>query len=85
METLIVTTKDKKWADQIKKALKNMNGVEAIKSFRLKVPFENDEEDLERNKAIELYGNDFVEKIEASEKNFKAGRYKILKAEDLWK
>lgn len=52
---------------------------------RLKAPFETKREDLERNKAIELYGKDLVEKIEASEKNFKEGKYKILKTEDLWK
>ncbi len=85
METLIITTKAKKSADQIKKALKSMNGVKAIKSLRSKVLFKNKKEDLERNKAIELYGKDFVEKIESSEKNFKARKYEILKTENLWK
>ncbi len=52
---------------------------------RLKAPFETNIEDMERDKAIKLYGKNFVEKIEASEKNFKNGKYKILKTEDLWK
>ena len=52
---------------------------------RLKVPFETKEKDIEREKAIKLYGKKFVEKIEASEKNFNDGKYKIIKTEDLWK
>jgi hypothetical protein len=52
---------------------------------RLKVPFETKKESMERNKAIKLYGKKFVEKIEASEKNFKEGKYKVMKVEDLWK
>lgn len=59
--------------------------METIKSLRLKVSFEINEEELERNKAIALYGKDIVEKIEASEIFFKKGKYKILKPEDLWK
>ncbi len=42
-------------------------------------------ESMERGKAIKLYGKNFVEKIEASEKNFKEGKYKIIQTEDLWK
>jgi len=52
---------------------------------RLKARFETRKEGEERNKAIKMYGKDFVEKIEASEKNFKEGKYKIMKIEDLWK
>ncbi|MGV8090581.1 MAG: DUF2683 family protein [Mangrovibacterium sp.] len=53
----------------------------------LKVPFEKTklEEITDREKAIKLYGKDFVEKIEASEKNFKEGKYTTIKVEDLWK
>ncbi|MEO8569761.1 MAG: DUF2683 family protein [Ginsengibacter sp.] len=51
---------------------------------RLKAPFKT-KKGLEREKAIKLYGKIFVEKIEASEKNFKEGKYKIIKTEDLWK
>ncbi len=52
---------------------------------RLKAPFETKKESAERNKAIKLYGKKFVEKIETSEKNFKEGKSKIMKVEDLWK
>ncbi len=52
---------------------------------RLKAPFETKEKNMEREKAIKLYGKKFVEKIEASEKNFNEGKYKIIKIEDLWK
>ncbi len=52
---------------------------------RLKAPFETKQESIEREKAIKLYGKKFVEKIEASEKNFSEGKYKIIKPEDLWK
>ncbi|MDD4190084.1 MAG: hypothetical protein PHI28_02025 [Mangrovibacterium sp.] len=53
----------------------------------LKVPFEKTkpEEVSERKKAIKRYGKNFVEKIEASEKNFNEGKYKTIKVEDLWK
>ncbi len=52
---------------------------------RIKAPFETKKKGIERDKAIKLYGKNFVEKIEASEKNFKEGKYKIIKTEDLWK
>ncbi len=52
---------------------------------RLKAPFEMKKESRERVKAIKLYGKNFVEKVEASEKNFKEGKYKIIQTEDLWK
>lgn len=31
------------------------------------------------------YNPEFVEKIKQSEEDFKAGRYKAIKTEDLWK
>ncbi len=52
---------------------------------RLNAPFETKEKNLERENAIKFYGKKFVEKIEASEKNFDKGKYKIIKPEDLWK
>ena len=52
---------------------------------RLKAPFKTKKDGVERDKAIKLYGKNFVEKIETSDKNFKAGKYKIIKSEDLWK
>lgn len=52
---------------------------------RLEAPFETKKEDIERGKAIKKYGKDFVEKIEASDKNFNEGKFKIIQTEDLWK
>ncbi len=48
METLIVTTRDKKSANQIKKILKNMHEVEDIKSLT-----EEEREDIGLINAIE--------------------------------
>lgn len=52
---------------------------------RLQAPFETKKEIVEREKAIKKYGKNFVEKMEASDKNFKEGKFKIIQTEDLWK
>lgn len=76
MEIITIHTRSKEEADLFEQLAKV-----------LKVPFEksNLEELSVREKAINLYGEDFVEKIEASDKNFKDGKYTTLKIEDLWK
>ena len=52
--------------------------MKALKAFMkaLKIRFE------EKDAA---YDSEFVEKIQRSEKDFKAGRFKAIKTEDLWK
>lgn len=52
--------------------------MQAIKAFMkaLKIRFEENDE---------AYDPEFVEKIKRSEEDFKAGRYKAIKTEDLWK
>lgn len=76
MESIIIHPKSKEQASLFEQLAK-----------ALKVPFEKSKSSslTEREKAIKLYGKEFVEKIEASDKNYKEGKYKTMKVEDLWK
>ncbi|HEY4196043.1 MAG TPA: DUF2683 family protein [Mucilaginibacter sp.] len=51
---------------------------DALKAFMkaLKIPFEEDKSP---------YDPEFVKKIKRSEEDFKAGRFKAIKTDDLWK
>lgn len=53
----------------------------------LKIPFETKKshKKSERDKAVALYGKKFVEMIEQGEADIKAGKFKVIKTEDLWK
>jgi len=56
----------------------NKEKLAALKAFMkaLKIPFEEEKSP---------YNPEFVEKIKRSEADFKAGKYKAIKTEDLWK
>jgi hypothetical protein len=56
----------------------NKEKLAALKAFMkaLKIRFEEEKSP---------YNAEFVEKIKRSEEDFKAGRYKAIKTEDLWK
>lgn len=58
----------------------NKKQEKAIKAFfeALEIPFEITKDESPYNPA-------FVEKMKRGEENFEAGRYKIIKTEDLWK
>ena len=57
---------------------KNKEKLAALMTFMkaLEIPFEEEKS---------TYNPEFVEKIKRSEEDFKAGRYKAIKTEDLWK
>ncbi|HEY2583259.1 MAG TPA: DUF2683 family protein [Mucilaginibacter sp.] len=56
----------------------NKEKLAALKAFMkaLKIRFEEEKSP---------YNPEFVEKINRSEEDFKAGKYKAIKTEDLWK
>lgn len=76
MEAIIIHPKSKKQIRAFEQMAKALD-----------IPFEvaKIEEETERKKAIKLYGEDFVKKIEASERNFEKGEYEHIEIEDLWK
>ncbi len=70
METIIIHPKTKEQVSLFEQLAKT-----------LKVPFEKTAE----KKAGSRYNPEFVAKIERSRKNFKEGKYKIIKTAELWK
>ena len=56
----------------------NKEKLEALKTFMtaFKISFEEEES---------TYDPDFVKKIKQSDEDFKAGKFKAIKTEDLWK
>jgi len=74
METLTVHPKNKKQLATVEAVLKALGVV-----FKK----ENEAELTEREKTINLYGKEFVEKIERADADIKAGRVTHVKPEDL--
>lgn len=60
---------------------KNKEQLAALKTFMtaFKISFQENKDDKIN------YNPEFVEKIQRSEKDFKEGKFKVVKTEDLWK
>ncbi len=72
MEILKVLPKDK---NELKVIINFLNA--------LKVSFEK-EDISEREKAVNLYGENFVKKMEQGEEEIKAGKTRKIKPADIW-
>lgn len=76
MESMTIHPKNKEQAKLFEQLAKMLN-----------VPFEKkqDSQLTEREKTVELYGREFVEKIERGEKAFKDGKGVKVDIDNLWK